>query len=75
MWNDLHAESMVQYNEEGTGFVSDYARTNQSEDFAESYAAYIRDPEGLAFQSQEKYDFMRDYVFGGREYANIPLPA
>ena len=50
------------------GFVSEYARTNQYEDFAESYKAYVRDPELLQFMNPEKYVFMRDEVCVGQEY-------
>ncbi len=48
--------------------VSDYARTSPAEDFAESYRAYCRDPETLRKASPEKYAFMREKVFNGREY-------
>lgn len=49
-------------------FVSRYASTNEYEDFAESYMTYVRDPELLQFISLEKYAFMRDFIFAGREY-------
>jgi len=48
--------------------VSDYAQTSEREDFAESYRAYVRDPEALRRVSSDKYDFLRDRVFAGREY-------
>lgn len=48
--------------------VSEYARTNSHEDFAESYKAYIHDPESLKKANPEKYNYMRDSVFSGREY-------
>lgn len=48
--------------------VSDYARLNHQEDFAESYMAYVRNPESLLNVDPEKYNFMRDSVFDGREY-------
>ncbi len=49
-------------------FVSAYARTNEREDFAESYKAYVHDPERLKRRSLAKYKFMHHYVFKGREY-------
>lgn len=67
-WEALNAESWQKLLTEGTGFVSDYATTNQYEDFAESYRAYVRDPELLQILSPEKYAFLQDYVFAGREY-------
>lgn len=48
--------------------INEYARKNQYEDFAVSYRAYVRDPGTLKQVSQEKYNFMRDKVFEGREY-------
>ena len=68
-WNALHEKSLAQYQLDGRGFVfSTYATTNVFEDFAESYQHYIRDPERLRFMSPEKYAFMCDEVFAGREY-------
>lgn len=51
-----------------TECVNEYARTDQFEDFAVSYRAYVRDPRSLKQVSPEKYEFMRDKVFEGREY-------
>lgn len=62
-WMEIHANSW-----ETDGFVSDYAHYDVYEDFAESYNAYINNPELLKFVSEEKYEFMRDHVFDGREY-------
>lgn len=45
--------------------ISHYGATNASEDFAESYACYVRNPEALA-QLPVKFAFMRDWVFSGR---------
>lgn len=67
-WEQINADSQKEYAESGFGFVSGYARTNQYEDFAESYKAYIRDPELLQMMSNDKYEFMHQYVFHGREY-------
>ncbi len=67
-WNELHNNSLESYYTSGIGCVSDYAATDAEEDFAETYSAYIRDPELLKFHNMEKYNFMRDVVFDGREY-------
>lgn len=67
-WEALNAESWQKVLTEGTGFVSDYAMTNKYEDFAESYMTYVRDPERLQIMNSEKYDFMREHLFSGREY-------
>jgi hypothetical protein len=50
------------------GFVSAYARTNEFEDFAESYRAYVLKPEDLLLYSPVKYEFIRVEVFEGYEY-------
>ena len=67
-WEKLNFESLLKNLIEGTGFVSDYAMTDKYEDFAESYNIYVRDPELLQFMNSDKYEFLRDYVFSGREY-------
>jgi hypothetical protein len=67
-WEILNSESWEKYATQGTGFVSSYATTDKYEDFAESYMTYVRDPERLEFFSPEKYTFLRDHLFAGREY-------
>jgi hypothetical protein len=47
------------------GFVTDYARTNHMEDFAESAKYYWINPDALAQVNPAKYAFMRDVVFEG----------
>jgi len=47
------------------GFVSDYAKTNEREDFAESVEFYWLNPDELRRVSQGKFDFIRDQVFNG----------
>jgi hypothetical protein len=69
-WNQLHEQSWTQFNQNGTGFVSDYAQTNMREDFAETYKTYVCDPEKLSFYSPEKYEFMRSEVFSGTTYSS-----
>lgn len=61
-WEQIHTQSGR------NGFVSDYARKSVYEDFAESYRAYVHDPQALKFHSPIKYEFMCSNVFGGREY-------
>ncbi len=68
-WQNLHQESLGLYQQNGSGFVTEYAKTNVYEDFADSYMAYIGDPEKLQFYNPEKYEFMRDNVFSGQEYS------
>ncbi|RMF00815.1 MAG: hypothetical protein D6768_11945 [Chloroflexi bacterium] len=67
-WTNLFTDSQKLFESGGTGFVSDYARSNKSEDFAESYRAYVRNPAALLRANPEKYEFMRQNVFNNREY-------
>ncbi len=48
--------------------VSAYACSDYREDFAESYQHYVQNPELLKSVNPDKYNFMRDKVFEGREY-------
>jgi len=45
--------------------VTAYASSNPREDFAETYAYYVRHPQFLKKEVPHKYAFMRDYVFSG----------
>lgn len=67
-WSNLNQESLDTYQQNGLGFVTDYARANQYEDFADSYLNYISDPEKLQFYNPDKYEFMKNEVFAGQEY-------
>lgn len=48
----------------GSHHVSDYARDNANEDFAESYAWYVMSPLRLT-RLEEKYTFIHEVVFRG----------
>ena len=63
-WERLFQDSNIS----GEGFVSQYARTNAYEDFAETYKVYVHDPDYLQFMNSEKYEFMKNEIFYGREY-------
>lgn len=67
-WEEMYASTLRKNRGDDLGFVSEYAKTSQFEDFAESYMTYVRDPGTLMFVSPEKYQFLRDHVFYGREY-------
>lgn len=55
-------------------FVSSYSKNNNAEDFAESFVMYIQN--GVIFRSmaaknqylQQKYNFLKTNIFGGREF-------
>ncbi len=49
-------------------FASSYGSTLPGEDFAESCAAYVLNPENLQKRAPEKYEFMKKNVFAGQEY-------
>lgn len=81
-WNSLSGWQLTEVtNEQGElvkkliaqnphTFVSSYAATNPSEDFAETFVAYRFNPEHLLLKSQAKYEALRDKVFFGIEYTN-----
>jgi len=50
----------------GSSCVTPYAALNASEDFAETYASYLRRPDVLERDFPEKHAFMHDCVFSGR---------
>lgn len=50
--------------------ISDYAKTDPYEDFAESVAAYVVDSAELKRAAPEKYTYIQDRVMGGRQFAN-----
>jgi hypothetical protein len=58
----------ISQNSADDEYVSNYAKTKVEEDFAETYAVYMLDPEALNEISPEKYEFMREHVFDGKEY-------
>ena len=70
-WSKMYRESLVKDFFVGDGFVSEYAKTSQYEDFAECYANYVRNPEALAFLCPEKYAFMDQYVFHQNSEMNL----
>jgi hypothetical protein len=47
-----------------------YGITNPMEDMSESTAMYVYDPARLKASSMKRYNFIRDFVFGGVEYEN-----
>lgn len=70
-WGKLYQQSQLAYedsNGESNEFVTAYAHANSSEDFAESYAYYINDPPYFYAVSPDKYDFLKNDVFNGKEF-------
>lgn len=65
-WNQLHEQSWSDHTLSGgeeNPFVTPYAMESPEEDFAESYAYFVNDPDFLQFVSPDKYDFMATHVF------------
>ena len=57
-------------------FVRDYAGSAPGEDFAESTAYYMYQPQYLKTIDPDKYNFIKDKVFKGKEFTNdlnIPI--
>ena len=53
-------------------FVSDYAETQPAEDFAETCANYILNPDKLRNLAPTKYTFMKSKIFNNKEFGNKP---
>jgi hypothetical protein len=66
--HNISTWEQISANSAPDGYVSNYARTNMREDFAESYAAYVQDPALLQEVNPQKYAFLKQSAFGGREY-------
>lgn len=49
-------------------FISQYAKTNDAEDFAESFLAYRFAPNKLKKTSAERYNFIKEKLFNGLEF-------
>ena len=65
-WNQIYAEGIGKLAEssgEQNEFVTPYAETSPEEDFAESYATYLNDPDLLTAVSPAKHAFMDEQVF------------
>lgn len=54
-------------------FVSDYARTNPVEDFAETVSFFVTSPEGLAKKTPMKTSLVSQEIFRGTHYAEGDL--
>ncbi|MCG8671033.1 MAG: putative zinc-binding metallopeptidase, partial [Pseudomonadales bacterium] len=54
------------------GFVTDYAKTNGQEDFAESYACYLCDPQTLN-RFPEKYLYMQQLLKGVSRFQSASI--
>lgn len=60
------------------GYVTNYAKTASSEDFADSVGYYLCDPSALEGVAPAKYAYLKSRVFGGREFhpeGEAPWPA
>jgi hypothetical protein len=56
------------HRKEGARYITNYARKDLAEDFAETFSYYIMEPELLKRVCPGKYQFMKDSVFGGKEF-------
>jgi len=52
-------------------FITNYASLNAAEDFAESYASYLLNPQGLE-TIPIKYNFLKNFLFEGKERPTPP---
>jgi hypothetical protein len=64
-WIQEHSEARTKHS---VKFVSNYAKTNSAEDFAEAVSTYLLQPHKLKKLDPNKYNFVKTYVFGGQEF-------
>lgn len=53
-------------------FVTSYAATEPAEDLADTAAYYVLEPQKLKSIDPEKYEYVKNNLFGGKEYLNEP---
>ncbi|MCM2323379.1 MAG: hypothetical protein NDJ90_08970 [Oligoflexia bacterium] len=66
--SEAAAPKKVWSHREDAKFMRGYSASNPREDWADSLAAYLVDPQGLRKSASEKYDFAKRFPFGGKEY-------
>jgi len=54
-------------------FVSNYAKSNPAEDFAESFTSFVLTPQFLRQVAPQKYEFMKRVVFGEPSISSLCL--
>jgi len=55
------------------GAVSEYAKRNAQEDFAETYACFLMDPKRLLASDSKRYSYMKDVVFQAVDIDIAPI--
>jgi len=67
-WVLYGARGWVYYGSQGNIPPTTYGQKSPSEDLCESVMMYVYDPQVLQFHSPQRYEFIRDHIFGGVEY-------
>ncbi len=58
------------YSAPGNEPPTNYGKTTPGEDMSESVMMYVYDPQRLQASSMQRYNFIKDQMFGGIEYEN-----
>ena len=66
----LNQETWTSTGAPGNQAPTDYAGKNPKEDLCESMILYVYEPQKLQNSSPQRYNFIRDQMFGGIEYEN-----
>jgi hypothetical protein len=61
-------ERLITSGGEQDEFVTEYATMTSADDFAETFSFYVNDPELVMAVCPEKYRFIKDYLFEGKEF-------
>lgn len=69
-WVNMGALGWKYFGANGNQPPTDYSKTNPKEDLSESVKLYMYNPDKLKNSSMKRYNFIRDHIFAGVEYAN-----
>jgi len=58
------------FGAQGNNPPTNYGNTNPLEDMSESVMLYMYEPQKLKDSSIQRYNFIRDHIYGGVEYEN-----
>jgi len=68
-WNQTIKLGRISYNyKNSSSFVTEYSKTDPSEDFAEDFSYYVTNSLWLKLFAKDKYDYIKNNVFNGKEF-------
>jgi hypothetical protein len=74
-YNSMNTQRLEIFETSQAGYISDYAKTNTNENFAENFAYYVNQPEKYQTKLlkddtlKEEYNFIKNIIFLGRTFS------